>query len=125
MIEKIQPEETTTPQIPPKRKFPPKILAVILGIFLAGSLWGVFFGVLPIKKLQKDGLDFAKEAQGIYQGIQNQNLAEMVAKINSSKEKYNLVKADYRKLVWLKYLPFVSSFYKDGEHLLKAGDYFL
>jgi hypothetical protein len=111
----------------PKAKIP-AVLKVLFIVFLfIGSVAAFlyFFLVIPAIRLRDNGFSLAAEAQGIYQGIQTQNLAQSVEKIKSTKEKFGQVKSDYQKLIWIKYLPYFSAFYKDGQHLFTAGGYLL
>lgn len=123
-MEKIALEEALTSE-QPKPQFKKKKIFIPLGIVLILGLFLTFFLYLPLKKLQQDGQLLAAEAQGIYLGLQTQNLKEAVVKIATTKEKYIQLEADYRKLVWTKFIPYFGSFYKDGRYLLNAGQYLL
>lgn len=118
-MEKIELEKVTINQLEPKPK--KKKLFLFLGGLLLLVAFLVMGLILPAKKLKQDGLLLMTEAKGIYQGLQSQNLPEAVAKIESTKKSFTQVESDYHKLVWLKFIPYFGSFYKDGQHLVKAG----
>ncbi|MCJ7829484.1 DUF4012 domain-containing protein, partial [Patescibacteria group bacterium] len=94
------------------------------GIFLVALLL-IFFLVLPILQMKKQALVFTAEAKGIYEGLQSQDLNKAVEKVASTKKEFEKLKTSYRKMVWLKVIPFASGYYRDGQRLFAGGGYLL
>jgi len=88
-------------------------------------LFLVFFLVLPINQMKKQAPVLAEEAKGIYGGLQSQNLNHSVEKIASTKEEFEKLNQTYQKMVWLKAIPFINNYYRDGQYLFSGGRYLL
>ena len=86
---------------------------------------GVVFGLLPALALKADIMALSQEAQGIPEGIQNQNLNQSIEKLATTKKFLDQLTADYRKLSWLKVVPVARSYYRDGERVTNGGRYLL
>jgi len=100
-------------------------LALIGGILLFVVVFGIIFGLLPLLAIKSDIAQLSGEIKGISEGIQSQNLNQSIEKLASSKEDLNKLSGDYKKLVWLRFIPFVGGFYQDGQRLIKSGNYLL
>lgn len=85
----------------------------------------VFFLVLPLLSIRKQTSVLATEAKGVYEGLQTQDLNKAVAKLASTKQEFEKLASSYKRLVWLRVIPFVGGYYADGSHLIKAGRYLL
>ncbi len=94
------------------------VLVVLVGL-------GVVFGLLPALALKADIMALSQEAQGIPEGIQNQNLNQSIEKLATTKKFLDQLTADYRKLSWLKVVPVARSYYRDGERVTNGGRYLL
>ena len=94
------------------------VLVVLVGL-------GVVFGLLPALALKADIMALSQEAQGIPEGIQNQNLNQSIEKLATTKKFLDQLTADYRKLSWLKVVPVARSYYRDGERVTSGGRYLL
>jgi len=85
----------------------------------------VFFLVLPLLQMKKQATVLAGEAKGIYEGLQSQNLNQSVEKVASTKAEFEKINKTYRRMVWLKAIPFVGGYYRDGQRLFSGGRYLL
>ncbi|PIS09163.1 hypothetical protein COT75_02795 [Candidatus Beckwithbacteria bacterium CG10_big_fil_rev_8_21_14_0_10_34_10] len=103
------------PQLKKKALFIP--LLVILGFFLLLAV--------PTLILAKPLISSAKKtyllAQEAYQAGKNQDLVLAEEKISQTEESLKETEKKYSRLAYLKIIPFVSSYYEDGQSLLKAG----
>ena len=108
-----------------KRIFPQKKLALIGGVLSLVVFFLTFFLVLPLFRLKNNFYFLAAEAKGIYASFQAQDLNQTVSKLAATKEEFKKVKANYRKLIWLQFLPFLGRYYRDGKHLIAGGQYLL
>ena len=124
-IEKInlQPVEPSLSGWKKIKKF--KKWLIIGGSLLLVALFLVFFLVLPLLQIKKQAAVLTDEAKGIYEGLQSQNLNQSVEKIALTKVEFEKVNQTYRKMVWLKAIPFVGGYYRDGQRLVSGGRYLL
>jgi hypothetical protein len=113
-------EEKTFP-----KKFFSKKLLIGGGIFILLTCLIIFFVVLPVLEIKSKALELRAEAGGIGVIIQSQNLEEGEQKLKIIKQKIDVFEKSYKKLNWSKFLPWVGGFYKDGERLIKTGNYLL
>ena len=100
-------------------------LAVIGGILLFIVAFGIIFGLLPLLAIKSDVAQLSGEIKGISEGIQGQNLNQSIEKLASSKKILSKLASDYKRLVWLRPIPFIGGFYQDGQRLIKSGNYLL
>jgi len=75
--------------------------------------------------MKKQATVLAGEAKGIYEGLQSQNLNQSVEKVASTKAEFEKINKTYRRMVWLKAIPFVGGYYRDGQRLFSGGRYLL
>lgn len=124
-IEKInlQPEDTSLSGWKKIKKF--KKWLIIGGSLLLVAVFLVFFLVLPLLQMKKQATVLAEEAKGIYEGLQSQNLNQSVEKVASTKAEFEKVNKIYQKMLWLKVIPFVGGYYRDGQRLFSGGRYLL
>jgi len=99
-------------------------------LITGGSLFALlillfFFLILPILSIKKQSSTLINEAQGIYQGIQTQDLNLAVEKIASTRTEFEKLNSQYRKMAWLKVVPLARGYYLDGNHLFAGGKYLL
>ncbi|MGB9706630.1 MAG: DUF4012 domain-containing protein [Microgenomates group bacterium] len=116
---KIELEPVKKPRAFPKKFF------IGLGMLLLVIAFLVIFAILPFLEIKSEILDLNKEVKGISAGIQAQNLAQAIEKLGTTKSKLNNLATSYKKLGWVRFIPLASGFYKDGERLIKAGNYLL
>ena len=95
------------------------------GIFLSLAIFLFFFLVSPLLQMQKQAAVFGVEVKGIYESLQNQDLNKAVEKVASTKAEFEKLKSTYKKMIWLKAIPFAGGFYRDGQRLFAGGDYLL
>lgn len=90
-------------------------ILVLLGVFL------FFFLVNPLLALKKESQVLVAEAKTLTAAIQNNNLNEAVAKVDSTKSSFTKIEGNWQKMSWLKFVPLASGYWKDGRYLLNAG----
>ena len=95
------------------------------GVFILIACLIAFFVVLPILEIKSKALELKTEVKGITEIIQSQNLEESEQKIEIIKNKLDNFDNSYRKIGWSKFLPWIGDFYKDGERLIRTGNYLL
>jgi len=124
-IEKINLEsENSSFQGDRKRRKLKKWLIVAGSLFLVAVLL-VFFLVLPLLQMKKQALVFTAEAKGIYEGLQSQNLNKAVEKVASTKKEFEKLNGQYQKMIWLRAIPFIGGYYRDGQRIFTGGRFLL
>ena len=98
-----------------------KICLIVAGSLVFLSILLLFFLVLPLLSIKKQASLLAGEAQGIYQGIQDQDLNQAIEKIDSTKVEFEKLNSNYRKMAWLKVVPLARGYYLDGSYLINGG----
>lgn len=81
--------------------------------------------VIPVLSIKKNALALSSEGQAIYASFQTQDLAGATQKIESTRVLLGELNRSYRRLIWIRYLPYFGNFYKDGERLVKGTGYLL
>ena len=104
--------------------FPKKLFIGIGTLFLIIAFL-VIFTALPLLEIKTQVFSLNEEVKGISEGIQAQNLAQTIEKLGATKNKLNNLATSYKKLGWVRFVPLVSGFYKDGERLINGGNYLL
>ncbi len=76
------------------------------------------------------GLTIYKKTKALYAGaltlkaaIDSQNLSEIKSKLEGTKKQLNEVQKLYKILSWIKLIPVLSSYWKDGNHVLVAASH--
>lgn len=95
------------------------------GIFILLTCLIVVFVVLPVLEIKSEALELKVETGEIGAIIQSQNLEKGEQKLKIIKSKINDFDNSYKKLSWSGFLPLVGNFYKDGERLIRVGNYLL
>jgi len=113
-------KEKTTSKISSSKK-----ILIGGGIFIFIVCLMVVFVVLPVLEIKSKALELKAEAGGLGAIIQSQNLEEGEKKLKVIKDKLNDFGNSYKKLSWSRILPWIGDFYKDGERLMRAGNYLL
>lgn len=108
---------------PPSLRFPSKALGIVLAIFGLLAALLIFFGLLPLIKIQNDVRAFLTESKEISQALEKQDLTLVLEKISSSQKQLDQLEQSYKKLGWIKFVPVLGNFYADGGHLIASGRY--
>lgn len=120
-ISEHQEQNAVKPKMKHKKVFKLKfILVPLLVILLIFGLTGIiiFFLVKPLIPSVQKTINLAKES---YQAIKTQDLVMASDKLRQTEESLQESQKNYKKLSFLKIIPFVNSYYKDGEHAFNAG----
>lgn len=108
-------------QIKPKKKnWLKKVTVVFLLLFLILLIVSIPTMILarPLVSSAKTTYTKAQEAFG---AIKNQDLINGSSKLKETQQEFLKTKSLYKRLIFLKFIPFVGLYYKDGEHFLEAG----
>jgi hypothetical protein len=114
-----------TEQLKWRGRFSRKRLLVLLGTFGFLVIFGIVFGLLPLLQIRSEIKNLNQELKGISEGIQSQNLNQSVSKLELTKASLKKLNGHYRKLIWLRIVPFAGGFYQDGQRLINGGGHLL
>ena len=95
-----------------------RFLVIFLILFVLFSIFGVF---LPAKAIHGQALNSLEEVKKTYHAFKNQEIEGTKAGIKNTKQSLEKTKSAYKALFWLKFIPLVGNYYRDGEHLIQAG----
>lgn len=101
-----------------------KALALVLALVLVLGFLG-FALAFPLISIRANLVTLAQEGKEISAAIQAQDLNRTVEQIEKTNASLDQLEKDFKKLVWVKFIPFVGRYYRDGEHLLNGGGYLL
>lgn len=117
----INPTEITKPvMVQKKMKIPKKFFAIAAVIVLIIILFGgitAYLGSQVYTSLKKTSID----AKAVSAAMKTQNIEEAQSKIQTLSQSITTTNEKYQKLSYLRYIPFVGSYWWDGYHLLQAG----
>lgn len=99
------------------------LLLLLVLVLVFGFL--TFALALPLMKVRTDLFALTQEGREIYTALQAQDLARTVEQIKKTNASLDQLEKDFKKLVWVKFIPFAGRYYKDAEHLLAGGGYLL
>lgn len=92
----------------------------ILGLLFIFVLVGI---VIPVKGVYENARKTESLLKQAVRGAKDQDIAKTISKLKEAKENLGKTKKEYQRLSWLKFVPVLGSYYKDGEHGLNAGEY--
>lgn len=108
-----------------KRKFSfnfsKKKLGILLGILIFFVLVSIFGVILPVKNIYNQSFATYQVARETYQAVKNQDIVQAQEKLKSSKEKLLATQESYQRLAFLRFIPILGGYWRDGDHLIKAG----
>lgn len=108
-----------------KLPVPKKIILAVL-IFVAVLCLGAFVGIiLPAQKTYSSAIKTKDQAKKAYDAIKNQNVELASAELTKTKKYLTDTQKNLNSMSYLKYIPVVSGYYSDADHLAKAGNYAL
>ncbi|MFH0863626.1 MAG: DUF4012 domain-containing protein [Candidatus Gottesmanbacteria bacterium] len=121
-VVKEQPKIIDTKAVLPRtRRFPIKLLiSILIGIAIIFIIIGVLIA-LPAKNIYSQTLTTYKIAKEVYDAIKKQDIPKAEEKIKETRTQLLSTQKSYQALAWTGYVPFVGNYWKDGDHLIKAG----
>ena len=99
-----------------------KTVSIILGVISFLVLFLFFFLYLPGKDILNQ-IDKSKlVAQSLNQAIAEKDLTKSKESISALRLELNTINSKYKRLAYLKVIPVASSYYHDGQNLIKIGE---
>ena len=109
---------------PKKKKIVLGLVIVLLLLLIGGGLLALLT-VPALIKLKDNGQKLMVEAQAVMPALQAQDLKLAAAKIETTNQAVEQLAEDYGRLKWMSFIPFLGSYYRDGEHLVGGGRHLL
>lgn len=94
------------------------IVPILLIILILAGLWSA-------RMVYSRGLASLRAAKETYQALKHQDLEKTQAGIAKTQKNLRKTQTVLRPFFFLKFIPFLGNYYRDGEHLIKAGLYVL
>lgn len=123
-LKKINLNTITPDNIKQKKKVQKVLLLVglpILGVVIAFLIVLILAMVLAMP-LMADSKKVSSLAQETIQAAKNQDLVLAEQKIKETHQATVNLKNGYKRLIWVKFVPFISHYYYDGENGLQAAE---
>ena len=98
-----------------------KFFLAIFVILIAVSVGFFFFVYLPGQKLYTQALSFQNDFSKLKTAIINKDLKDAQVQISNLQSQINLLDKSYQQFSYFKSLPYLKSYYSDGNHLLNIG----
>lgn len=106
----------------PKKAFKiNKTILIILGIFSFIALFLFFFLYLPGKSLFAQIEKTKTIAEGLSAAVSDKDLSKSKEIVSALRQELNTIDNKFKKLSYLKIVPVASSYYHDGQNLIKIG----
>ncbi|TSC53618.1 MAG: Uncharacterized protein LiPW16_347, partial [Microgenomates group bacterium LiPW_16] len=98
-----------------------KKLGILVGSLILLFLVFLFAIFLPIKNIYSQAVSAYQIARETYQAVKNQDIAKAQEKLKITHERLLNAQRSYQTLAWTRFIPFFGGYWRDGDHLLKAG----
>ena len=102
-------------------KFPARKKGFLIGFLIVFLLFLIFGVFLPIKTVYARALETLKEAKKLTHAFKLQDIEGAKKGVEQTKQALEKTESGFKTLFWLKFIPFIGNYYRDGEHLIKAG----
>lgn len=127
-IKHLNPEEgaISLPKVKIKKsrfKFSKKLTLSLLSVFFVEFLVLSFFVVFPIWNIYKNGLVLKDNAFKVKSSIATKDISLVKAELQHFDDSLIKFSASYKKIAWMRHLPLVGFYVKDGEFGLLAARY--
>lgn len=94
---------------------------VLLLILVLGALG--FSMALPARNTYRLARETYAQVQEVWQAVKDQDIAKADSEIKLAKEDVGKLEKEMKSLSWTKFVPFLGNYYRDAEHLVRAGAY--
>jgi len=97
--------------------------SALIGFLIILVLFLIFGAAWPVITVYGRGLETLKQVKRTVQAFKNQDIEETKLGVETTRSALKQTESGFKTLFWLKFIPFLSGYYRDGEHLIKAGVY--
>lgn len=112
----------TSPAAPMKqtKKFPMKYIYIPLGVIVAlFAIIGLM--LLPLRGVIAKARDTMKVGKELAAAVKKQDLEGAKMKLTETRTSLTALQDEYKKILPLRFIPFLGAYVSDGDHAIKAG----
>ncbi len=109
------------PVVKPHSRFPKKRLAKIFLVLAVLLIILSLAIILPARNIYSQALLTYKIAREAYDAVKKQDIGLAQEKLKATRTQLLVTQKSYQALAWTGYIPFAGNYWKDGNHLIKAG----
>lgn len=126
-IPEIKPEQMPIPmrkhiQTPKKRKFPRKIGLILVVLLLIFAVVSAVISI-PAYAVYKEGKVLSARAQALKASVATNDISVVKAELQSFETELGVFQKKYQSIAFLKAVPLVGAYVRDGENGVQAGLY--
>lgn len=96
---------------------------ILIGSLIIIVLFLVLGISLPAKVTYGRAIECLKETKKTYHAFKNQDIEGTQRGIKQTRQALEETEAGFKAFFWVKFLPFLGGYYRDGEHVIKASFY--
>ncbi len=113
-------ERVTTKPMQSKKPFPWKYVLIPLGVLVALVLV-IGIMLLPFGGVMAKTGDVKQNAKELGEAIKTQDLVKAKEELGQTRKSLEALQSEYKKVLALKFVPFLGLYVSDGEHAINAG----
>lgn len=121
-MENVQDNEVQKREVVGNRRKAAKVPKVVLFIVAIILIFVAVTGILSIR-VYKHAMAVKSQAQKVKASLAQKDLNLTSTELGNLTKSIKTLESSYSTLAFIKIVPFVGSYYKDGEHLIKASLY--
>lgn len=124
MVKTAEAQNTPPVRLMTKKRFgrlPRKNLAILLGCLALLVLGSFFMVILPTQRTYSAAMKTQAQAKIAYEVLKKQNIEAAGKELAKTKKDLELTQKELYSIGYLKYIPIVSWYYNDADHLMRAG----
>jgi len=124
MVKTAAAQDTPPVRLMTKKRFgrlPRKNLAILLGCLVLLVLGSFFMVILPTQRTYSAAMKTQAQAKIAYEVLKKQNIEAAGKELAKTKKDLELTQKELYSIGYLKYIPIVSWYYNDADHLMRAG----
>lgn len=106
---------------PMKFKKPTKGIFIFLGVLVLLFVISIFAIFIPAQKTYSSAMMTYKDGKAAWAALKKQNIELASQGLIKTKKDLEVTQKDLNQLSYLKYVPILSWYYNDADHLVKAG----
>ncbi|MDO8686883.1 MAG: hypothetical protein Q7K11_01590, partial [Candidatus Berkelbacteria bacterium] len=97
---------------------------LIIPLFIIGFLIiFVFAVILPIRKVYSSSFNTYNNARIAWEAVKKQNIELASSELEKTRKELKQTQKDIKGVSYLRFIPIVSWYYNDADHIIKAGFY--
>jgi len=100
-----------------------KLIFSILGVILVFTLLFIALVIWPAWMIYKNGMNLYAQAQALQASVASQDINVVEGEVNKLEEELLDFEKSFKRTAYMKYIPWLGAYWKDGEAAVNAGKY--